>query len=314
MFRTIGFAVCAALVVPMGACSSTRTARVLTPAERLRTVEALRVLDGATGEQITLNEAVHRARAADVVVVGEFHDNPEVHAFQQWLYEQLLEREPNTALCLEMLERDEQAKVDAYLAGTLPLDEFIDSTKSRSWSGQLGSWLAFYQPGIDAAREAGAPVVAANAPRSYVSRAGTEGYDALLALPEDERALFELPIAPDVGAYRHRFAEFMRAMREQETPVPDADVDRVIRSQRMWDATMAGSVVAALDESPKALLFVGSFHSDWIGGTVLELIARRPGTTVFIVSPAAWNGGELADADRGRGDLVVPVHPGLSKD
>ena len=301
-------------ILMLAACSSTRSARVLTPDEREATARALVIRDGTTGERIDLDEAARRAARADVVVMGEYHDNPDAHALQQALYARLLAIEPRTALCLEMLERHEQPLVDEWLAGTLTTDALIDRTGSRTWSGQSGSWVAFYQPCLDLARGHRAPIVAANAPRQYVSRANREGYDGLLALPEAERAGFDLPIAPDVGAYRHRLAELMREMRGVDAPVPDDQVDRMLRSQRVWDATMGASVARALDSSPRAVLLVGCFHSDFLGGTVMELLARRPGTIVFVVAITGEAGETLAPGDRGRGDIVATVGPGLGID
>ena len=303
-----------ALVVCCAACAAPRAARVLTPTERERAASSLIILDGTTGERIDLDEAARRAARADVVLLGEYHDNPDAHALQQALYARLLEREPRTALCLEMLERHEQPIVDAWVRGEITTDQLIDRTGSRTWSGQPNGWLAFYQPCLDLARASGAPIVAANAPRQYVSRANKEGYDGLRALPADECALFDLPIAPDVGAYRHRLAELMQDMRGSDAPVPDDQVDRMLRSQRVWDATMGASVARALGSSPRAVLLVGCFHSDFLGGTALEVMARRPGTSVFVVAITQDTADGLAPTDRGRGDLVVQVGDGLGLD
>jgi len=304
----------AAVAVLVTACAAPRAARVLSPAERDAAASALVIRDGTTGDRIDLEEAARRAARADVVLLGEYHDNPDAHALQQALYARLLEREPRTALCLEMLERHEQTIVDAWCSGEITTEQLIDRTGSRTWSGQPNSWMALYQPCLDRAREYGAAIVAANAPRQYVSRANREGYDGLLALPADERALFDLPIAPDVGAYRHRLADLMREMRGSDTAVPDDQVDRMLRSQRVWDATMGASVARALDSSPRAVLLVGCFHSDFLGGTALELLARRPGTSVFVVAITQDDGEGLAAADRGRGDVVVQVGDGLGLD
>ena len=298
----------------LAACAAPRAARVLTPAERDSAAAALVIRDGTTGERIDLAEAARRAARADVVLLGEYHDNPDAHAVQQALYARLLEREPRTALCLEMLERHEQPIVDGWARGELTTDQLIDRTGSRTWSGQPNSWVAFYQPCLDLARERGAAIVAANAPRQYVSRANREGYDGLLTLPTDERALFDLPIAPDVGAYRHRLAELIYEMRGSDATVPDDQVDRMLRSQRVWDATMGASVARALDSSPRAVLLVGCFHSDFLGGTALELMARRPGTSIFVVAVTNDSIEGLAAADRGRGDVVVQVGDGLGLD
>lgn len=301
-----------AVAVVFAGCAAPRAAVVLEPAQRDAVATGLVIRDGATGERIDLDEVVRRATAADVVVMGEYHDNPEAHALQQAIYERLLLDEPRTALCLEMLERHEQPLVDSWLRGEITTDALIDGTGSRTWSGQPNSWLAFYQPCLDLARAHGAPIVAANAPRALVSKATREGYAALDGLPEDQRSHFDLPIAPDIGAYRQRLREFMQESRGGDAEVPDADLDRLLRGQRMWDASMGASVARALESNPRAALLVGCFHSDFIGGTVLELLARRPGTVVFIVALTRDGEDGLAAKDRLRGNAVAQVGAGLS--
>jgi hypothetical protein len=59
---------------------------------------------------------------------------------------------------------------------------------------------------------------------------------------------------------------------------------------------------------------VGCFHSDFLGGTALELLARRPGTSVFVVAITRDGTEGLAAVDRGRGDVVVQVGDGLGLD
>ena len=76
-----------------------------------------------------------------------------------------------------MLERDEQMLVTDYVEDVIDLRTFMDLTHSASWSG-AGSWRGWYHPMIDRAkddRDAGARVVAANAPRRYVRLARTDG-------------------------------------------------------------------------------------------------------------------------------------------
>lgn len=250
---------------------------------------------------------VARARDAEIVVIGEEHDDLNTHALQRALYEAVLEADGTTAISLEMFERDEQAAVDAWLEGELDTETLVADTNSMNWGG-AGAWYRYYQPVIDLARAAGTPVIAANAPRRYVRRARIEGYDPLRSLPADERAWFDLPDELDRGPYFERFAETMRTLRKDDELDDDA-VDAVFRSQQVWDATMAASVVEAVDRADidRVVLLIGRFHSDLEGGTIVEIRKRRPDSDILVVSCVRTSkpGRELDPEDLDRGDVVV---------
>src|SRR5688572_13823844 len=53
---------------------------------------------------------------ADVVLVGEQHDDPNTHRLERAILEGLLRRKIAVRLSLEMCERDTQALLDRYLA------------------------------------------------------------------------------------------------------------------------------------------------------------------------------------------------------
>ena len=260
------------------------------------------------------SELVARARAAEIVVIGEEHDDRNTHALQRALYAAMLDTDETTAVSLEMFERDEQATVDAWLAGDIDTETLVADTNSIDWGGE-GAWYVYYQPVIDLARNAGAPVIAANAPRRYVRRARPEGYDVLRALPAEERAWFDLPVELDRGPYYQRFAETMRELRKNDELDDDA-IDAVFRSQQVWDATMAASVVDGLDQpgTDRVVHLIGRFHSDLEGGTIVEIRKRRPDSDILVVSCVRTSspGRGLDAEDLGRGDVVVytPEDPG----
>ena len=253
------------------------------------------------------SELVARARAAEIVVIGEEHDDRNTHALQRALHAAILDGDGTTAVALEMLERGEQATVDAWLAAEIDTETLVTDTNSLNWGGK-GSWYRYYQPVIDLARGAGTPVVAANAPRRYVRQVRIDGYDSLRALPADEQAWFDLPDELDDGPYYQRFADIMREMRGEDDLDEDA-VTAIFRSQQVWDVTMAASVVESLDRpgTDRVVLLIGRFHSDLEGGTIIEIRKRRPGSNILVVSCVRTSspGRELASEDLGRGDIVV---------
>lgn len=79
-------------------------------------------------------------------------------------------------LSLEMFERDVQHVLDEYLSGTVPERDLRDA---RPWP----NYVSDYRPLVEFAKSNGLSVVAANAPRRYVSIAGRRGELSAQALP-----------------------------------------------------------------------------------------------------------------------------------
>lgn len=273
----------------------------------------LPMFDGTRGTVLTWFDLSQAIDWADVIVVGEQHDDAVAHSVQLAIVEETMARFPRTAVSLEMLERNEQADVDAYLRGEIDAEAFIERTGSRNWAGK-DTWIVWYQPIIDAAKVRGERVIAANAPRPYVRRARLEGYDALKALPPEERALFDLPAKPDKPAVFRRFSEVMRGMHGDEPPTEEG-LRAGFRSQSLWDATMAASIVRARDTgraqpggapaARKVIHLVGQFHSDFEGGLVEELSALDAGLRILVISVQRRDSRVLDPADRGRAAIVM---------
>ena len=266
------------------------------------TPDRLPMFDGEDGDRLVWSDLVDRSLDVEVVVIGEEHDDANAHALQAALVADLLALDARSAVSLEMLERNEQEDVDAWLANDIDTSTFVERTGSSSWRG----WNDFYQPVLDAAKSSGVPVIAANAPRSYVRQARIDGYDVLRALPEDERRLFDLPETLDQGPYWERFRDLMLEFRGDEVEIED--IRRTFSSQMVWDATMGASIASGLDRQDvdRVIHLVGRFHGDFEGGTIRELKRLRPGTRVLVISCVGQGDGRrLAEDDLGRGQVVV---------
>lgn len=269
------------------------------------------------GAPVAWDEVVNRARNADVVVLGEQHNDLLAHRFQTALVKDIL-TENKAAICLEMLERDEQPFVDAWLTGAIKGKSLVDITDSKDW-GAPGQWNAFYQPTLDAAKTAGAPVVAANAPRRFTRLGRLEGFETLATLAPDYPGQFVVPGAVEETAYRERFMATMshhgpapeskkkdKAKNEAPAhPMPVLDLDALFRAQQVWDATMADSVIAAQQNHGKAVLLVGQFHTDHDGGLLLRMKAARPELNYLVISIQSVESEALLAEDTGRADIVV---------
>lgn len=303
---------CLILTLALSSACASAPAQRAPAAASPATLEQFTLYAGDGSGVLNGSDFMQRVAQAEVVFLGETHDDAVAHALQRDLYAVICERFERTALSLEMLERDEQALVDDWLEGIIDDATLAALTNSENWAG-TGSWDAWYQPVLDVAREHGAMVVAANAPRRYVRLARSEGFERLDQLPAQRRAFVRRPAEPLGGAYRERFFALLGGIHGDDAHAAEqgAFLDAMFRSQQVWDATMAESIARELGAgSQRVVQLVGQFHSDYTGGTVMALEQLRPGTRVLTVSFAAQaDPGALAEADRDRADVVIYTGP-----
>ena len=290
---------------------SPRPAPAPAMAAQLRAVPNLALFDAATEERVDEWDVRRRAIEADVVVFGELHGHPVGLHVAAAIWEDLLavrDRDETPALLLEFFERDQQLAIDDYMADLIDEDTFKERAGRRA-----SSYPDAHRDMLEATKNAGGVVIAANAPRRYVRLARLEGYDRLRAMTPVQRAMFELPPSEQgPQAYRERFIDIMSGMRSTDGAgkQPGMDPMDFLRSQLVWDATMADSVADALRAGyePVALV-IGRFHAEFDGATVEYLKRQRPGARVLtIVVVDRWSE-ELADEDKGRGDIVIYAGP-----
>lgn len=293
-----------------GAMEDTPTSRSADP----RGLAMFSGFSGFTGATLQWDQLLDAVEWADVVFLGEAHDDRMGHQVQQALVNDAIDRlgGENIIVSMEMFTRDHQATVNAYLRDEIDSPTMIERAGVNNWGG-TGMWTSFYQPTVDAAKDSGAPVIAANAPRDYVSQARNEGYDALRAMPGEEQALFALPgestIAND--AYRHRFFDAMSGSGGSHGAGPhahqmsDEQLEALFRAQLVWDATMGESIADHATDGRTVIHLLGHFHSDFEGGAVLETRRLMPGARVLTVTILPVDATAIREEDRERADVVI---------
>ncbi|MEM9252604.1 MAG: ChaN family lipoprotein, partial [Planctomycetota bacterium] len=213
----------------------------------------------------------------------EMHGDEAGLAASAALWRAILDERPSAVLALEFIERDEQIALDDWLA-----EDELSTPDALS---------ADHAPLLMAAKQRGRPVVAANAPRRYVRLARTAGYDHLRAMTPAQRATFVFPEPMPAGGYRDRFFELFGGG-VHGGGMPTEQIEAYWRAQAMWDATMADSVLRALDDGDgPVVLVVGRFHVDRDGGVLQMLRAGRPDVSVLSVVMAGVDEIEEAESD-----------------
>lgn len=221
---------------------------------------------------------------ADVVLVGERHDDPNTHRLERAILQGLHRRNVALTLSLEMFERDTQVSMDAYLAGSIGEEEFLKG--SRPWP----RYATDYRPLVELARAQQWPVIAANVPRRIASAVAKGGRAALDAISQGDRPLVAADVQCPHDAYYARFAAQMRKhpVPGQDTRAAEDITDRYYWSQCLKDETMAESIVASFERSAgragTIVHYNGAFHSDFGLGTAARVRRRLPDRRVAVVS------------------------------
>jgi len=272
---------------------------------------------------------VQAMRAADVVCVGETHDDPVAHQLEAFFAieaagEAYGRGVNQVVLSLEMFETDVQPVLDEYINGIIRSKDMMQD--ARPW----GNYPKDYSPLVEMARESGLDLLAANAPRRYVAAAARGGKAALLELPESSRQfLCPIPCPEPSSEYLAHFnEEMLPAEHDQQLVAHDADeevcdtegcpyisfkandegmIDPVV----LWDATMAHRIaerMKGVDAGDGFLMHVcGSFHCQRRLGIVEMLKHYAPELRVLVVT--MYPEEDIKNFDQlehgGKGDYVI---------
>ncbi len=258
------------------------------------------------GKPSTLRAVSEAMATADVVVVGEYHDHAVGHLLELELLKALHSAKRNTVLSLEFFERDVQDVLDEYLADQITQAHFLLS--SRPWP----TYKMDYSPLVEYCKANKLKVVAANAPRRYVNLVSRKGRSALDSLSAASRANlgpipYSMDLAPgyarmldDLFGGGHAAAAPGVSTTKPERPVRNPPAQKAAQppmaampsaanmkeSQALWDATMADSVVRALDSNPGATVIQmnGAGHSDFRYGLVDRIDRARQGLRICVIT------------------------------
>ncbi len=150
------------------------------------------VLYDKNGGKVSYNDMVEGLAAADVILFGEYHNNPICHWLQLQVAASLYEdKGENLVLGAEMFEADAQLVLDEYLAGHIKAQHF--ENEGKVWKNHKTD----YAPLVDFAKNHGLPFVATNVPRRYANLVARETLEGLEKLSGPAKKLMvPLPFTP----------------------------------------------------------------------------------------------------------------------
>ncbi len=228
-----------------------------------------RWLDPDTGQIISHSDLMREMASRQAVLLGETHDQFDIHRWQLAVISALHGYMENVAVGFEMFPRSAQPVLDEWGAGHLSEEDFLEKVK---WKEVWGFDPELYLPIFRYCREFGLPMLALNCYRALVTRVGKEGWNAI---PEEERD----GLTPSKWAL-DAYADYLFGMVAgpdgiflKNTEEAKARKARFIRAQQTWDRAFACNIQAFLEKNPEHLVvgIIGRGHLEYGFGTPYQL-------------------------------------------
>jgi uncharacterized iron-regulated protein len=194
----------------------------------------------ASGRTLTAQELVERLASAPRVLVGEQHDNPDHHAVQLWLLRELAAQRPQGSLLMEMLNPDQQAKVDAAQAASRAGRPPANPYQALSWQA---SWdWGVYGALVNYALRQPYPLLSANLDRSQIMQIYKQ----------------RPTLSGEASTTQQVQATLLEDIRTSHCGLlPESQMPAMLAVQQQRDRRMAERLLAA---PTPALLLAGAFH------------------------------------------------------
>jgi uncharacterized iron-regulated protein len=254
----------------------------------------------AKGKEVSFKSMVKSANDAQIVLFGEFHDNPIAHWLQLELTQEMFAAYGNNLqLGFEMIEQDQQNLLQDYLQGKLTSEQYQDTL--RLWP----NYKTDYAPLVDFAKEKGLSCVASNIQRKYASLVFKKGRAALDTLPE----VIKQQMAPLNFAFDTTLSQY-QAMKEMGAHMGPGMGWRMVEAQAIKDATMAHFILHNPWRNSKTvhLHFNGAYHSDFYQGIMWYLEQEVNTSSILTISTVSQENVQKLEKEHfGRADFIICV-------
>ncbi|MEY3592061.1 MAG: hypothetical protein RLZZ38_1030 [Bacteroidota bacterium] len=256
----------------------------------------------ARGKEVSFKTMSTKANQVELVLFGEFHDNPIAHWLQLELTQSLFEQHrENLQLGFEMFEQDQQAVLSAYVSNQSNIEEDQLKDTLRLWP----NYQTDYAPLIEFAKTNQLNCVASNIQRKYASLLFKKGRAALDTLPEnikDEMAPLNFAFDTTLSQYQ--------AMKQMGAHMGPGAGWRMVEAQAIKDATMAHFILNNPWRNAQTvhLHFNGAYHSDFYQGIMWYVKQEAPQMRILTISTVSQeNISELDKEHLGRADFIICV-------
>lgn len=257
------------------------------------------VIYNSKGKKVSYKKMKKTLEKKDIVLFGEFHNNPISH----WLQYELtsdLHKTRKLILGAEMFEADNQSYLSGYINESISYSE-LDSL-ARLWS----NYSTDYAPLVDFAKENQLQFVATNIPRRYANLVYRKSISALDSLSTEEKAwIAPLPIPFDSELPTYK--KILVDMGDHGSP-------ELVQAQATKDATMAYFILSNYKNDHLFFHYNGAYHSDFYEGILWYLKRERDDLKYGTISTVSQeNVNKLLQENHNKADFIICVDDDMTK-
>jgi uncharacterized iron-regulated protein len=252
------------------------------------------IVYNARGKKVSYAKMLAALKPKDIVLFGEFHNNPIAHWLQLELTKDLGQKR-KLILGAEMFEQDNQEALNAYLQGKISAKQ-LDSS-ARLWS----NYKTDYAPLVNYARDNKLVFVASNVPRKYASMVSKAGFAALDSLSQIEKAwMAPLPILYDASLPGYVKMLEMMPGHNNAANFPKA--------QALKDASMAHFILKSFVPGSLFIHFNGAYHSENYEGILWYLQRAQPALQYATITTVLQKDlFSLLQVNKGKADFIICI-------
>jgi uncharacterized iron-regulated protein len=250
-------------------------------------------LYNAKGKKVSYKKMMKELAKKDLVLFGEFHNNPISHWMELTITKELSQQKP-LVLGAEMFEADNQQALNNYLAGKISA-KGLDSS-ARLWS----NYKTDYAPLVNFAKEKNIPFIATNIPRKYAALVSKKGFEALDTIPATEKNWIA-PLPMDYDSTLPGYVNMVKMMGGHGGA-------NMPRAQASKDATMAYFILQNIKAGSIFIHYNGSYHSENYDGINWYVKRKRPELNIGTITTVSQeNLKSLLAENKGRADFIICV-------
>ncbi|GAB4432695.1 MAG: ChaN family lipoprotein [bacterium] len=200
---------------------------------------------------ISVEKFVQEAREADIIIIGEIHDDKRHHDFQLKVIEELNKRGLRLAIAMEMFRQENQKALDDFIIGKIPLNDFLKAYY-ENWSAPWKLYSSIFL----FAKDKKIPLLGINIPKEITEKVAENGFFSL-----SKKDLEKLP--PDVLCdVDDEYVSFIKKIFSLHGK-GEKEFKNFCEAQVLWDKSMAFYVLDYMKSNPgrKVIILTGAVHA-----------------------------------------------------
>lgn len=226
---------------------------------------------------ISVKKFVSDVSEANIIIIGELHDNERHHQFQLTVIEELQKKGERFAIALEMFRKENQRILDDFIFDSVSLDLFL-KTYYENWSAPWRLYSSIFL----FAKDKKIPLLGINIPKEITEKVAEKGFFSL-----SKKDLEKLPpdVLCDVDDDYVSFIKKIFGLHSKN----DKEFKNFCEAQVLWDKSMAFYVLDYLKRNPekKVIVLTGAVHS-WKSAVATQLKRLNKDVEIITLLPQIY--------------------------